>query len=656
MDNHANPLRTLILVFLLATLLTVCVPIGPAGNARAYSFSEASQGFPTDGDFSYIAKGDFNGDGHIDIASGSDSYGGTPSPYGLYVWLGDGNGKWSGSSSGLPDDNTFGGIDSGDIDGDGDLDLVAGYETWSGGEGLGIGVWLNDGSASWSDGTKPIDSGGYDSAVLSDIDLDGNLDIIGASRGSGIKVWLGDGTGKWTEKICSGLPTEGENTGVAVGDPDDDGDMDIAAGNYHSSGIQFWANDGSFGFKEQSQGLHSSDNSFSVAFADMDKDSNLDLLGTVRGRGVFVWLGNGGQGGAMSWTESREGLPAKDRYKQLDVADIEGDGNLDIAAARPGGGLHVWKGNGGEGGTLSFIEETGDLPSDGTYYGVGLADINEDSVLDIVGATWDDGINAFITTVGPQDTTPPSAISDLRVNKVTSNSVTLKWTATGDDGTDGTATNYIIKYSKDGSLDDESKFNSAFDSKADLEPKESGSDESFTISGLSGDTTYHFALKATDDALNYVLSNSVEAKTEPVPDDTEPPTLSITSPSPHATVDGTVSVVVTFDDPDGMVNSLEFSIDGEKWESISLSGVEKEYSWKWNTLDPGRTIENGEHTIKVVAADIAGHTAEAVVTVEVDNQVDDGGEDDGDGSPGFEFIICLGALLSVAVFLRKRYH
>ena len=53
----------------------------------------------------------------------------------------------------------------------------------------------------------------------------------------------------------------------------------------------------------------------------------------------------------------------------------------------------------------------------------------------------------FIDYALEGDTTPPATVADLTPSNVTTTSVTLTWTAPGDDGLTGTAASYDIRYS-----------------------------------------------------------------------------------------------------------------------------------------------------------------------------------------------------------------
>ena len=116
----------------------------------------------------------------------------------------------------------------------------------------------------------------------------------------------------------------------------------------------------------------------------------------------------------------------------------------------------------------------------------------------------------------PPDHTAPAAIIDLAVAVDDFDTVTLTWTATGDDGVIGTAYLYDVRYST--SEITAGNFNSATSARSEPLPQASGFPETFTVTGLSGDTTYWLALKVADEAGNLSgLSNVVSATTLPTP-------------------------------------------------------------------------------------------------------------------------------------------
>lgn len=119
-----------------------------------------------------------------------------------------------------------------------------------------------------------------------------------------------------------------------------------------------------------------------------------------------------------------------------------------------------------------------------------------------------------------RDTTPPAAVTDLVTGTVTENSVNLTWTAPGDDGNEGTATSYDIRYST--AQITEANWASATQVTGEPAPLVAGSSQSFTVIGLNCNTTYYFALKTSDEVPNTSdISNSPNAITSVC--DTTPP-------------------------------------------------------------------------------------------------------------------------------------
>ena len=113
------------------------------------------------------------------------------------------------------------------------------------------------------------------------------------------------------------------------------------------------------------------------------------------------------------------------------------------------------------------------------------------------------------------DITSPAKVNDLVASNPTQNSITLTWTAPGDDGNTGTAAQYDIRYST--SEITEENWNSATQCTGEPAPKPAGSSETFTVTGLSPNTTYYFALKTADEVPNWSpISNSPSGKTTQV--------------------------------------------------------------------------------------------------------------------------------------------
>src|ERR1041384_3090005 len=111
----------------------------------------------------------------------------------------------------------------GDVDGDGDLDLVRGNLA------EGATLYLNGGGAF---GSAPAWTGPVENTravALGDVDGDGDLDLIVGNDGGAAELFLNHGNGFDTTAVWTG-PVE--NTfSVALGDVDGDGDLDLVRGN-----------------------------------------------------------------------------------------------------------------------------------------------------------------------------------------------------------------------------------------------------------------------------------------------------------------------------------------------------------------------------------------------------------------------------------------
>jgi F5/8 type C domain/Fibronectin type III domain len=84
----------------------------------------------------------------------------------------------------------------------------------------------------------------------------------------------------------------------------------------------------------------------------------------------------------------------------------------------------------------------------------------------------------------------------------------LTWTAPGDSGNLGTASSYDIRYSTS-IIDNNTKFNAAAQATGEPVPQPAGSPEFFLVTGLTAETQYFFAIKASDEVPNVsALSNS----------------------------------------------------------------------------------------------------------------------------------------------------
>ncbi len=288
-----------------------------------------------------VEFGDFNHDGHPDLAVG-DHCGG------VFIYLGDGQGRWTDlkteQGNFIPPELTpeklgvpatgFEDIAVGDLDGDGVLDLV----TVGCFEG-GVMAFKGDGSGQrWSSLSEGLPNTGWgNELVLADFNNDKWLDIA-VSYSEGPRIFLNNGKGGWTSG-SEGLPTPSMNgiyQGVAAGDLNGDGRLDLAMGNWiNGVEVYFQNTDGSWAlqpdiFEEMNGGA------CGVALGDLDGDGRLDLVVSGRvpreaGRyyGLFAFL-NDGAGRLVR--QQNTGLPETGLSMtwSIAVADVDRDGRADF--------------------------------------------------------------------------------------------------------------------------------------------------------------------------------------------------------------------------------------------------------------------------------------------------------------------------------------
>lgn len=128
-------------------------------------------------------------------------------------------------------------------------------------------------------------------------------------------------------------------------------------------------------------------------------------------------------------------------------------------------------------------------------------------------------------TTSPIDSTPPATVTDLRVAAVTESSATLVWTAPGDDGNEGVAQAYDLRWS----LTAMEEWNWASASPVPLppSPRAAGSPETLAVAGLWARTPYHFALRTSDEAGNRSALSNVARDTTAGGDPPEEPVLAV---------------------------------------------------------------------------------------------------------------------------------
>jgi subtilisin family serine protease len=122
-----------------------------------------------------------------------------------------------------------------------------------------------------------------------------------------------------------------------------------------------------------------------------------------------------------------------------------------------------------------------------------------------------------LRSIADPDTIPPAAVTDLVAFAPGGSRMSLHWTASGDDGGDGTAFSYDVRYSK--APITEQNFAAATPATGEPVPAPAGSSQQMIVNGLEFSTSYHFALRVLDDFGNAsAVGNDATATTLGPPD------------------------------------------------------------------------------------------------------------------------------------------
>ena len=282
-----------------------------------------------------ISVGDLDNDGDIDVLAGTLENS-------RLVWFenADGEGNFGSADIIARQPRGLTELEVADVDGDGDLDVIS-----SSAYATSILLYRNiDGLAEFSSGeqieTIPSESQ-HDSVTnprIADIDGDGDQDLVASVSADSGKMrsilWVEN-----VEGTFSGVNEIGDVTygieDILVADFDNDGSNDAIAAQQVADGVVFYRNESGIGEFNNKQYLTSGlPDPGSIKLADLDGDSDLDLITSTWQENQLVWRenisGTFGVDRVIDRRPMRTGVVRQNEFTSIQPADLDDDGDTDL--------------------------------------------------------------------------------------------------------------------------------------------------------------------------------------------------------------------------------------------------------------------------------------------------------------------------------------
>jgi hypothetical protein len=365
-----RPAGAVVALALLVPGQVAAAVLGPFKNPPGFCFAERKLPHGSD----VLGLADFDGDGDVDVLEHTEG------AQGVGLLRNDGAGMLAGSALIT---TAFGAAAKGDVDGDGDIDLVGiaveRRKTVFDEHKYSLVVARNDGRGTFSVGPPVALSGATSSLVVADFDGDRSADVVVPyyrapqllwSRGARLEP--GPRLPPWETFVTGDMDGDGRtdvvtfktggidlhrNTGAAtfeepafvapfgyvgdvtVADMDRDGDLDLVVGS--NATVTVLANDGGGRFSTMHTLRGGRNNSWTTA-GDLDGDGDLDIVASEGPDGedettgnVWVWENEGAHG----WSDpGRIGAA----HESVRAADMSGDGRVDLLVGEITGGRPDW--------------------------------------------------------------------------------------------------------------------------------------------------------------------------------------------------------------------------------------------------------------------------------------------------------------------------
>ncbi|MBA3912408.1 MAG: VCBS repeat-containing protein [Acidobacteriales bacterium] len=335
---------------------------GTFGAPVMYTFKHESVGD--------VAVGDLNGDGNPDVVAVATSTGHGD----LLVFLGnrDGSLQPAVAYSTAQEGN---GIVIGDFNLDGILDLST--------SGSQLAILFGKGDGTFGPAQQYIGPGGGVGVTMADIDGDGSPDLLelqsaiafGFGPPSAVALWRNRGDGTLRLPILYGVGQDPRD--IMIGDFNNDGQPDVVTANNVSDTVSVLLNSGEGQLISRRQfetGLRESNGAEAIAVGYIDKDNNLDAVITdFDGGGIVVLPGN-----ADGTFRQPNAFPAKLFPEAVTLADVNRDGWTDIIVGG-GEGVSILLGNG-----IGEFQPPVHYQAGPGVQAVATGDVNNDGLPDVI--------------------------------------------------------------------------------------------------------------------------------------------------------------------------------------------------------------------------------------------------------------------------------
>lgn len=400
-------------------IVPACVLIAASADAQQFLDGTAAR-FPTQTDYSnQLSFCDVDNDGDLDIAfADGQGYSSAGAALRAKIYINDGDGHFTDESiARIPTLGWYRGVEFGDVDRDGDQDMILANDFYR-----TPVLLINDGNGFFDYDFARLPSQRLSSArgQFADVDDDGDLDIAFCHSGTSSRfgsngapvLYLNDGSGFFTDATAELTPNEiiRDQQDCHFFDADGDLDLDLHIGSRstNNGGSQLWLNDGSGMFSRLQSGLPTDGSCYSYDTGDCNGDGNLDLLGANSGSSNReLLLLNDGTG--TVWTDISSQISPNPTSDDNDTKfiDFDMDGDLDfVVAALFSSQDRFYRNNG----RAFFTQQTNMMsPITDASLDIGFADVDDDGRPDLVTAQGEGGNfqNRIYMNTGPVDDIDP---------------------------------------------------------------------------------------------------------------------------------------------------------------------------------------------------------------------------------------------------------